>query len=70
MIIHFIKVNDLTYNFLTIKFFSKIGLWSFPYIFGIIQLFAFARNRGKDLSEYDKIELLGFTFFVNFLLLS
>ena len=65
IVIHFIKVNDITYNFLTIKIFSIIGLWSYSLYLWHYPILAFARNRGKDLSEYDKVELLGVTFLIS-----
>ena len=62
LIIHFINHNDIVYKLLTFRIISKIGVWSYSLYLWHFPIFAFARNRGKVLSEFDKIELLALTF--------
>ena len=62
LIIHFVNNNDIVYKFLTFGIISKIGVWSYSLYLWHFPIFAFARNRGKALSEFDKIELLALTF--------
>ena len=65
LIIHFINYNDIVYKLLTFGIISKIGVWSYSLYLWHFPIFAFARNRGKDLSEFDKIELLVLTFLLS-----
>ena len=62
LIIHFINNNNIIYKLLTFGVISKIGIWSYSLYLWHFPIFAFARNRGKALSEFDKIELLALTF--------
>ena len=65
LVIHFINYNDIIYKILTFRVISKIGLWSYSLYLWHFPIFAFARNRGKALSEFDKIELLTLTFLLS-----
>ena len=50
-------VNKILSSFI----FVRIGLISYSLYLWHFPVYAFARNRGKDLSDFDKIELLGIT---------
>ena len=64
-IIHYIKKDQNIYKILTFKPLSTIGLWSYSLYLWHYPIFAFARNRGKVLSDFDKLELLFLTFFLS-----
>lgn len=64
-IIHYIKKDQNIYKILTFKPLSKIGLWSYSLYLWHYPIFAFARNRGKVLSDFDKLELILLTFFLS-----
>ena len=67
LIIHYIKEDQKIYKILTNKLLSKIGIWSYSLYLYHYPIFAFARNRGKILSDFDKLELLLLTFFLSLL---
>ena len=61
-VIQYTKKDQNIYKILTFKLLSKIGIWSYSLYLWHYPIFAFARNRGKVLSDYDKFELLLLTF--------
>ena len=56
-------VNKILSSFI----FVKIGLISYSFYLWHFPVFAFARNRGKELSDFDKIELLAVTIILSIL---
>ena len=56
-------VNKILSSFI----FVKIGLISYSFYLWHFPVFAFARNRGKELSDFDKIELLAVTIVLSIL---
>ena len=62
LIILFINKNQILYSLLTNNIAAKIGIWSYSLYLWHYPIFAIARNRGKALSDYDKLELIILTF--------
>jgi len=62
LIILFINKNQILYRLLTNNIAAKIGIWSYSLYLWHYPIFAIARNRGKALSDYDKLELIILTF--------
>lgn len=67
LIILFIQKDQIIYKVLTTRILTKIGLWSYSLYLWHYPIFAFARNRGKSLSDYDKLELILLTFVLSIL---
>ena len=67
LIILFINKDQFIYKILTSSIFTKIGLWSYSLYLWHYPIFAFARNRGKSLSDFDKLELILLTFVLSIL---
>ena len=61
LIIFFSEPNNIVNKILSNIIFVKIGLISYSLYLWHFPILAFARNRGKYLSDFDKIELLSLT---------
>ena len=57
-IIKYVEKDQLIFKILNFSILSKIGIWSYSLYLWHYPIFAIARNRGKELSEFDKLELI------------
>ena len=61
------NLNNLINKILSSFIFVKIGLISYSLYLWHFPILAFARNRGKALSDFDKLELIGLTVILSLL---